>query len=146
MRNWILMRLAGLSPFFRLKNLLLRGTGMRIGRGVALGYGVQPDLLFPHDITLEDDVTVGYGTTILCHGYLRDRYERGLVVVERGAAVGADCMILAGVQVGAGAVVAAKSLVNRDVPPGEFWGGVPAARIGSVPQRFPPLDATARGV
>jgi len=31
-----------------------------------------------------------------------------------------------GVIVGEGATVSAMSLVNRDVPPGEFWGGVPA--------------------
>lgn len=137
--NWIWLSLAKYTPWFRLKNVFLRRTGMKVGRGVAVGYGAQPDLLFPGDITLEEDVTVGYNTTILCHGYLLDRYERGPVHVGQGAAVGADCTILAGVAIGAGAVVAAKSLVNRDVPPGTFWGGVPAREIGLADERFPPL-------
>lgn len=130
--NHLFLTLAKYAPWFRLKNWCLRRTGMRVGQGVCLGYGAQPDVLFPQDITLEDDVTVGYNTTVLCHGYLRDRYERGPVVVREGAAVGADCTILAGVTIGAGAVVAARSLVNRHVPAGELWGGVPARRLGSA--------------
>lgn len=143
--NWIWMALAKVTPWFRLKNLLLRRTGMKIGKGVAFGYGSQPDLLFPGDITIEDDVTIGYNTTILCHGYLTDRYERGPVTIEEGATVGADCTILAGVRIGRGAVVAAKSLVNRDVPAGAFWGGVPATSLGTVAERFPPLKGPGAG-
>ena len=134
--NWSWLTLAKYTPWFRLKNLFLRATGMKVGRGVALGYAAQPDLLFPRDITLEDDCTVGYNTTILCHGYLHDRYERGPVRIGPRAAVGADCTILAGTTIGAGAVVAAGSLVNRDVPAGEFWAGVPARRLGTVAERL----------
>ncbi len=142
--NWACQALAKVCPWFRGKNALLRLTGMRIGPGVALGYAVQPDLLFPQDITIEENATIGYNTTILCHGYLRDRYERGPVLVERDAAVGADCTILAGVTVGRGAVVGAHSLINRDIPAGEFWGGVPARRLGTVAERFPDLEAIPR--
>lgn len=138
--NWVFLSTAKRTPWFRLKNLLLRATGMKVGSGVAVAYNTQPDLLFPQDITLEDDVTVGYNTTILAHGHLRDRYERGPVVIERDAVVAADCTVLAGVTVGRGAVVAAGSLVNRDIPPGELWGGVPARRLGTVAERFPPLE------
>ncbi len=140
MWNWSWLTLAKYAPWFRLKNLFLRRTGMKVGKGVAVGYAAQPDLLFPHDITLEDDVTIGYNTTILCHGYLRDKYERGPVVVERGATVGADCTLLAGVTVGAGAVVSAKSLVNRDIPAGEMWGGVPVRPLSPPRGAVPPAE------
>lgn len=141
MWNWWWLSLAKYTPWFGVKTFFLRRTGMHVGKGVALGYAAQPDLLFPQDITLEDDVTIGYNTTILCHGYLRDRYERGSVVVRIGATVGADCTILAGVTIGAGAVVAAKSLVNRSVPADELWGGVPAQRLGTVEDLRPVSDA-----
>jgi acetyltransferase-like isoleucine patch superfamily enzyme len=138
--NWLLITLSKVSPWFRLKNTLLRLVGMKIGKGVALGYNMQPDVLFPQDIVLGDDVTVGYNTTLLAHGYLRDGFERGRVVVEQDAVVGAACTVLAGVTIGRGAVVAAGSLVNRDVPAGEFWGGVPAKRLT---RRERPPEASA---
>lgn len=138
--NWALLSLAKRSPWFRLKNLLFRMTGMNVAKGVAVAYNAQPDVLFPQDITLEEDVTVGYNTTILAHGYLRDRFERGPVVIERDAVVAADCTLLAGVTVGRGAVVAAGSLVNRDIPAGELWGGVPVRRLGTGAERFPPIS------
>lgn len=140
MWNWFWLLLAKYAPWFRLKSFFLRRTGMTVHKGVALGYAAQPDLLFPQDITLEDDVTIGYNTTILCHGYLRDRVERGPVRVCTGAAVGADCTVLAGVTIGPGAVVAAKSLVNRDIPAHEVWGGVPAKRLGHVDDRLRPIE------
>lgn len=44
--------------------------------------------------------------------------------------VGAGAVVLKGVTIGQGAVVAANSVVNRDVQPFEIVGGVPARHIG----------------
>ncbi len=48
------------------------------------------------------------------------------VTIEEGVWIGANSTILDGVTVGAHAVVAAGSLVNKDVPPFSVVGGVPA--------------------
>lgn len=127
--NVLWITLARYAPFYRLKNGMLRLTGAKIGKGVSLGFETTLDILYPQRITIEDDALVGYDTVILCHGYLRGTYQVGDVRIRKGAAIGARCTILPGVTVGEGAVVGAMSLVNRDVPPGEFWGGVPARRI-----------------
>ena len=52
------------------------------------------------------------------------------VVVEDGAWLGAACMILPGVTIGAKSVVAAGAVVAKDVPPRTLVGGVPARVIG----------------
>lgn len=133
--NWFWIALAKRAPWFALKRGLLRLTGMKIGRHVALGYNMQPDVLFPQFITIEDDAIIGYNTTILCHEYLRNEYRTGPVVIGRDATIGACCLLLPGVKVAPGAIVSGMSLVNRDVE--GFVGGVPArplARGQTVPR------------
>jgi acetyltransferase-like isoleucine patch superfamily enzyme len=47
------------------------------------------------------------------------------MVVGPDVTIGANTTVLPGVVIGAGAMVSAMSLVNRDVPPGALVGGVP---------------------
>ncbi len=127
--NILWLRGADWAPWFAMKNWMVRRSGAKVGRHVSLGYKAQIDILFPQRITIEEDAIVGYNTTLLAHGYTHDAYQLGDVRIRKAATVGANCTILPGVTVGAGAVVGAMSLVNRDVPAGEFWAGVPAKKI-----------------
>lgn len=43
--------------------------------------------------------------------------------------LGSGCIILSGVEVGEGAIIAAGAVVTKSVPPNEVWGGVPAKRL-----------------
>lgn len=43
--------------------------------------------------------------------------------------IGANAVILRGVSIGEGAIVAAGAVVNHDIPSHEIWGGVPAKKI-----------------
>lgn len=116
---------ARFAPSFGIKILLYRAVGAKISKYAAIGLGVTLDIFFPQDITIETDATVGYNTTILAHEFMRHEWRRGPVLIDRDATIGANCTILPGVVIGAGATVSALSLVNRDVPPGAFVGGVP---------------------
>ena len=55
--------------------------------------------------------------------------ERTGVIVENDAWVGCGAVLLPGVKIGRGAIIAAGAVVNKSVPPFELWGGVPARRI-----------------
>lgn len=58
--------------------------------------------------------------------------ERSFVHVKRNATLFVNAVILPGVTIGEGAVVAAGAVVRCDIPDGELWGGVPARKIRNV--------------
>jgi acetyltransferase-like isoleucine patch superfamily enzyme len=130
-RNAAIIQLARYSPSLKLKNALYRLLGMRVAPHAAVGLMVMFDIFFPQDVTLGEDCVIGYNSTILCHEFTRHEWRRGPVVIGRDATVGANCTVLPGVVIGAGATVSAMSLVNRDVPPGAFVGGVPIRRLSA---------------
>jgi len=67
-------------------------------------------------------------------GRTRDRfkYHKG-VTMKRGARIGANVTVLPGVTIGADALVAAGSIVTRDVPAGKIVLGTPAKVWRDVP-------------
>jgi acetyltransferase-like isoleucine patch superfamily enzyme len=125
-------------PSLRLKNALYRLLGMKVGKGVSVGLMAMFDIFFPEWITIGDNTVIGYNATILAHEYLIGEWRRGEVRIGRGVMIGANVTILAGVEIGDGAVVSACSLVNRDVPPGAFVGGVPIRDLGPDRTSRPP--------
>lgn len=127
--NFICIYLAKYSPSLELKSFLYRLTGAKIGKHVSVGLAVVFDIFYPHLITIEDNVVVGYNSVILCHEFLVGGARIGPVVIKRDAMVGANCTILAGVTIGEGTQVSAMSLVNQDLPPGVLAGGIPVRVI-----------------
>ena len=62
----------------------------------------------------------------------RFKYHKG-VTMKRGARIGANVTVLPGITVGADALVAAGSIVTRDVPGGKVVLGTPAKAWRDVP-------------
>lgn len=54
---------------------------------------------------------------------------RGPIVIEDDVWIGFRCIIMSGVTIGRGAVLAAGSVITKDVPPYAIVGGVPAKLI-----------------
>lgn len=127
--NFVVIYAARYVPSLHLKNLLYRAIGMKIGKDVAVGLGAIFDIFFPELIEIGDNTIIGYGTTVLAHEFLIDEWRKGKVKIGANVLIGANCTILPGVQIGNNAIISACSLVNRDVAPGEFVGGVPIKRI-----------------
>lgn len=59
-------------------------------------------------------------------------YDSSPVIIEDNVWVGADAIILRGVTIGYGSVVAAGSIVTKDVPPKSLVAGVPAKVIKTL--------------
>lgn len=53
----------------------------------------------------------------------------GNVVIENDVWIGRDTMIMSGVKISNGAIIAARSIVTKNVGPYEIWGGNPAKLI-----------------
>lgn len=87
-------------------------------------------------ITLHEDVVIGHGTSLITSSHAigppqrrADRVTGRAVTVHTGAWVAARCVLMPGVTIGAGAVVAAGAVVTHDVPPNVVVAGVPARVI-----------------
>ena len=56
----------------------------------------------------------------------------GKIIIGNDCFIGARTTILPNVKIGDGCIIAAGALVNRDIPSGEIWGGVPAHFISTT--------------
>jgi len=120
----------------RYKNMLFRFVGLKIGRDVLVSQYTRVDGLLPNLIILEDHTALGVSCNLITHTFI-DRgdvraFLYGPIQICKYARIGASVTITPGVTVGEGAVVAAGSLVNKDVPPYTMVGGVPAKQIKEI--------------
>jgi acetyltransferase-like isoleucine patch superfamily enzyme len=129
-KNFIFIQISRYTPLLPLKNWIYRTfLGMKVGENTAVALMVMMDILYPEKISIGKNSIIGYNTTILTHEYLIDEYRLGEVEIGSRVMIGANSTILPGVRIGDGAVVAAASVVTRDVPEGAFVGGNPAKVI-----------------
>lgn len=125
-KNFIFIQISRYCPVLSWKNWIYRRIlGMKVGEHTAFGLMVMVDVFFPELITIGRNSVIGYNTTILAHEYLIKEYRLGEVRIGDEVLIGANTTILPGVTIGDGAVVAAGSVVHRDVAPGAFVGGNP---------------------
>ncbi|MFQ5648162.1 MAG: acyltransferase, partial [Candidatus Aenigmatarchaeota archaeon] len=123
--NFLVIWLAKYCPSLAVKRGLYRLVGMKVGRDVSVGLGATFDIFFPELIEIGDNSIIGFDALVLAHEFLVERARKGKVRIGKGVLIGARVLILPGVKIGDGAKVASYSLVNRDVKPGEFVGGIP---------------------
>tara|TARA_R100000501_G_C2522223_1_gene48934 strand:+ start:72 stop:506 length:435 start_codon:yes stop_codon:yes gene_type:complete len=101
-----------------------------IGDDVKIGARcrIEAFAFIPPGVTLEDDVFIG---PHVCFTNDRkppsDNWEP--IIVKKGAKIGANSSILAGVTIGESALIGMGSVVLKDVPTGELHAGNPAKFI-----------------
>ena len=96
--------------------------GAVFGRGVWLDHGLG--FVVGETAEIEDDVSIWHGVTL--GSTLKDSGDRRHPRLRRGCTIGAGTIILGGIDIGEGSVVAAGSIVLTSVAPGTTVAGVPA--------------------
>lgn len=110
-----------------------------IGNNVTIKSGVQ----VWDGVTIEDNVFVGPNVT-----FTNDIVPRSKVFpddfaktkVGKGASIGANSTIVAGVEIGTYAFIGAGSVVTKNVPPNTVWYGNPAKHKGYITDSGVMLD------
>ncbi|HQC38746.1 MAG TPA: acyltransferase, partial [Thermotogota bacterium] len=87
---------------------------------------------------IEDDCFIAPEVTFTNDNFLgrteeRKKRFRG-VTLKRGARIGANATVLPGLTIGEDALLAAGSVLTKDLPPGKIFLGVPARYFGDVPE------------
>jgi acetyltransferase-like isoleucine patch superfamily enzyme len=136
LKNVIIIQIGRYTPFLAVKNWLYRTfLRMKIGEKTALAFMVMPDIMFPEKIQIGRNCIIGYNTTILAHEYLIDEYRLGEVIIGDEVMIGANSTVLPGVVIGDRAVVAAGTVVHKDVPAGAFVAGNPMRIVYTKEER-----------
>jgi acetyltransferase-like isoleucine patch superfamily enzyme len=105
--------------------------GVKICRNVFIGDEVYLENEYPENIEIHDGAGIALRSTLISH-------YRGLgkIIIGKNAWIGACCTIAAApnqvLKIGEGAVLAANSVVTKDLPPFTFVGGVPAKPIAQA--------------
>jgi len=126
--------LAWLAPIYQFRASVWRKCGAKIGKRVYIGNLAYIDGEYPHLITIEDDASIGPHALILAHSTGSPYHQQtGIfkqhprpVHIKRGAWIASGAIVLPGVTIGVGSIVAAGAVVNRDVPDLSVAVGNPA--------------------
>ena len=116
---------ATIGPFAHIRPESVVGENAKVGNFVelkktSLGAGSKaPHLSYLGDATIGEKVNLGAGT-ITCN---YDGVKKSPTVIEEGAFVGSNAILVAPVAIGRGAYVAAGSVITKDVPAGALGVG-----------------------
>ncbi|WP_188205639.1 2,3,4,5-tetrahydropyridine-2,6-dicarboxylate N-acetyltransferase [Alkalibacillus aidingensis] len=109
--------------------VIMMGASINIGAVVGEGTMIDMNVVLGGRATVGKNCHIGAGSVLA--GVIEPPSAKP-VVVEDGAVVGANAVILEGVTVGEGAVVAAGSIVTEDVPANTVVAGTPAKVIKEI--------------
>ena len=148
----MLLRWVGHIPLHSIRNLVYRQFGIKIGRGSTIH--MWANFFQPKNIVIGKDTIIGdhafldgrqkivigdhtdIASQVMIYNSEHDLESEDFTATEEPVEIGDFCfigprvIILPGVKIGRGAVVAAGAVVTKNVPDFKIVGGVPAEAIG----------------
>ena len=154
-----ILHIVGYIPSHTIRNFLYFLAGIQIGKGSAIHMGAH--FHDPKRIVIGEDTIIGEGmvfdgrdkikignhvdiaSQVMFYNSEHDIHSEHFeaicapVIIEDYVFIGPRSIILPGVTVGRGAIIAAGAIVTKDVPPFSIVGGVPARLIGERKNKDP---------
>lgn len=149
---WLyILRIIGFIPIHSLRKVFYIVSGIKLSLNSYIH--LETNFFKPSNITIGQNSIIGYRAFLDGRGKLSignhvdiasevliytDEHDinstdfgnsYGPVVINDYVFIGPRAIILPGVTIGKGAVVAAGAVVTKDIPDYEIWGGVPAKKI-----------------
>jgi acetyltransferase-like isoleucine patch superfamily enzyme len=138
--SWIVI----FMPVSKLRIILHRARGVRIGKDCMIGFDVNIDNVYPNLVIMGYGVALSNGVFVVAHSkppvYFKGQIESfaAPVTIENNVWIGVGAIILPGVTIGEGSIVSAGSVVTRDVRPHHLVAGNPARHIKELkPNDYP---------
>jgi UDP-2-acetamido-3-amino-2,3-dideoxy-glucuronate N-acetyltransferase len=116
-----------------IENDVIVGNNVTIKPGVQLWDGLR----------VEDNVFIGPNVTFTNDLIPRSKIypkEFKKTVIQKGASIGANATILAGIEIGEFALIGAGSVVTKNIPPYTVWFGNPSKHKGYISEDSILLD------
>lgn len=136
-----------------LQAFVYSGAVLEIGKGTT-AYGLRTWVSEEKTLKIGQHCLFSEGVTIRTtdHHSIFDLESHELlnhpasVTIEDHVWIGQDVAVLKGVTIGRGAIIGAKALVSKAVPPKELWSGTPARMIRQRVSWLDPHPATEEQV
>ena len=111
----------------------------QIGKAIFFDHGIG--LVIGSTSVVEDGANIWHGVTLgSTLTQAGDRHPK----IRRNATICAGAVILGNIEIGAGAIVAASSVVLKSVPPGVVVAGIPAKIVGNAPDSLGAIDESQK--
>ena len=134
----LLKYIAKSIPGYLIRRQLFRMAGYKIGNDVFIGEDLiikdeledRGSVIIGNRVAIADRVTlvtVSYPNASIIRSLIDETH--GHIEIKDDAWLCSGCIILPNVRIGKGAVIAAGSVVTKDVPDFTVVGGVPATKI-----------------
>jgi acetyltransferase-like isoleucine patch superfamily enzyme len=122
--------------YFHYDGIYSKGPSICIGDNVFIGNNTEFNIT--DKITIGNDCLIAAGCRFVDHnhsaakGYIirGQKAPKQEIILEEDVWIGCNVVVLMGVKISKGAIVAAGAIVNNNIPAYEIWGGVPAKKIG----------------
>jgi acetyltransferase-like isoleucine patch superfamily enzyme len=122
--------------YFKFDGIWKKGPAIKIGNNAFIGNNCEFNI--QQKISIGNDCLIASGCRFIDHDHgisigelMRVQpCKEDAIYIGNNVWLGCNVIILKGIKIGDGAIVAAGAVVTKSIPSNEIWGGVPAKKIG----------------